>query len=160
MGLTVFTQADVNLIVKHLKLPPYERRAISQESDLYWRLDWVEQEDARNGTNIAAEIQGYLTKLEELDGEIHTEQEDGAGAIQGLDKEVKEMYSQDFRYRNVTEGGGLAQLQGKQQRYDDLVRDIKRELYYLPFDNHIPLDGSVYPAHLGHHFSHIILLDL
>ncbi len=162
MPLTVFTQNDVNRIVKHLKLPPYQRRAIGQEADLYYRLDWVEKEDARNGTNIAAEIQGYLDSLDTLDAAINTELETGAGAVESLDKRVDDMYAQKFSYRDVSSGGTLAQLQGKQQRYDELVRDIKRELYYLAFDNRIPLDGTIYPPHLNysHIYPHILLLDV
>ena len=142
MALSTFTQSDINRLVYYLKLPPIERRS---NSELYYRLRWVEEEDQRNGTTVAATIQGYLDKLDEMETAINTELETGSGGVEGVSKGVDGMYSQSLSYGSITENGGLPQNKGKSDRMRDLILDIKRELYYLRFDNQIPLDSDAYP---------------
>lgn len=140
MSLLVFTQDDVNRIVYHLHLAPFERRTIAGKSRLYFRLRFIEEEDERNGTDVANLVKGYLDKLDEIDTLIHEEQENGAGGVTGVSKGVDGHYDQNFRYKDL-KGNDLAQLQGLRRRYEDLIRDVKRELYMIQFDNKIPLDG-------------------
>ena len=136
--LLVFTQDDINRLVFYLRLPPTERRPLA--SDLCYRLRWVEDEDARNGTDIAIRIQFLLDELDTLETEINDVLRNTAGSLSSVSQSVNDMYRQDFGYQTFT-SGELPQLAGKRDLYGKYVQEIKRELFYVRYDNQLPLDG-------------------
>lgn len=136
--MDIFTPDDRRRIQVALDLHLDE---LKERSDLWFRLEAVEEFDRVNGTAIAVGVQGYLTAIDEADAAIAQSYTDGSANASAVSTRIDE-FSESLQYGGAggNGSGGSGLVKGLETRKRSLVYRLKRDLGYLrPQSNIIPV---------------------
>ena len=134
--MDIFTPDDRRRIQVALDLHLDE---LKERSDLWFRLEALEEFDRVNGTAIAVGVQGYLTAIDEADAAIAQSYTDGSANASATMTRIDE-FTESFQYGGRNGSGGSGLVKGLETRKRSLVYRLKRDLGYLkPLSNIIPV---------------------